>query len=104
MSGTVQIHLHIRVEPSRHAEFFAFCRRAFPIYEGDKDLRMELLRVEGSDDAFLEIVHYETEEKYAEDQRRIESDPSNQALLAEWRSILTEPPHVVILRQQTITY
>lgn len=102
MSGIVQIHLHIRVAPERQQEFLAFCRRAFPIYEGDNDLRMELLRIEGSEDAFLEIVHYESEEKYVEDQARIDSDPTNQALLAEWRSLLSEPPTVVVLRAQAI--
>jgi len=102
MSGIVQIHLHLRVAPERQQEFVAFCRRAFPIYEGDNDLRMELLRVEGSDDAFLEIVHYESEEKYVEDQARIDSDPTNQALLAEWQSLLSEPPTVVVLRAQAI--
>lgn len=103
MSGIIQIHLHIRVAPNRHEEFLAFCRRAFPVYEGDNDLRMELLRVDGSDDAFLEIVHYDSEEKYIEDQARIDSDPTNQALLAEWRSLLSEPPTVVVLRAQTIS-
>ncbi len=102
MSGIVQIHLHIRVAPERQQELLAFCRRAFPIYEGDNHLRMELLRVEGSEDAFLEIVHYESEEKYVEDQARIDSDPTNQALLAEWRSLLSEPPTVVVLRAQAI--
>lgn len=102
MSGIVQIHLHLRVVPERQQEFLAVCRRAFPIFEGDNDLRMELLRVEGSEDAFLEIVHYESEEKYVEDQARIDSDPTNQALLAEWRSLLSEPPTVVVLRAQAI--
>jgi hypothetical protein len=98
--GVVRIHLHIRVAPNRHEEFLAFCRRAFPVYEGDNDLRMELLRVDGSEDAFLEIVHYDIEEKYLEDQVRIDTDPANQSLLAEWRSLLMEPPKVVILRHQ----
>jgi quinol monooxygenase YgiN len=90
----IQLHLRIRVESSRRADFLAFLKRAIPVYERPGGIRIELVQDMNAPDRLIEVVHYADRATFDADQVRVETDPENIALLAEWRTLLAEPPIV----------
>ena len=90
----IRLHLRIRVEPRRRADFLAFLKRAIPVYERPGGIRIELLQDMNEPERMIEVVHYADRATFDTDQVRVETDPENIALLAEWRTLLAEPPIV----------
>jgi hypothetical protein len=95
------IQLRGRVAEGRWDDLVSFLRTAIPLYEGPGGIRVRLLRDAGDPDAFIEVIEYDTEESYAADQRRVESDPAMIARLEEWRGLLAGPIEVQTLREVT---
>lgn len=95
------IQLRGRVADGRWNDLVSFLRRAIPFYEGPGGIRVKLLRDIADPDAFVEVIDYETEESYATDQRRVESDPAMIERLEEWRGLLAGAVEVQVLRDAT---
>jgi hypothetical protein len=91
------IQLRGRVADGRWDDLVSFLRKAVPFYEGAGGIRVRLLRDTGDPDAFIEIIEYDSEESYAADQRRVQSDPAMMARLEEWRGLLAGPVEVQTL-------
>lgn len=94
----IDLHLRLRVAPGRRAEFLAFFREAFPVYESPGGITMRLLEDLHDDHRFIELVLYDNEAVYARDQERVANDPTMKALQARWRALLAEPPVVEVYR------
>ena len=93
----ISLHLRCRVQRDRRADFIQFLRSAVPYYEAPGGIRIRLLERSdstGADLEFIEVVEYETESAFVADQERVANDPRMRALLAQWRSLLAEPPVV----------
>jgi hypothetical protein len=95
------IQLRGRVAEGRWDDLVSFLRKAIPFYEGPGGIRVRLLRDAADPSAFIEIIEYETQESYAADQRRVDSDPAMIARLEEWRGLLAGPIEVQTLRDVT---
>lgn len=96
--GRIDLHLRIRVAPGRRDEFLAFLREAIPFYERPGGIEVRLLEDMNDDHRFIELVLYDDEDVYLEDQERVEHDPENRRYLERWRSLLAEPPVVEVYR------
>lgn len=99
--GAVIIHLRGLVAQGRWDEFVSFMSTAIPFYEGPGGIRVRLLRNADDPDEFIEVIEYETEQVYAADQRRVESDTAMIAKLEEWRQLLAGPVQVDTFRDVT---
>lgn len=97
------IQLRGRVAHGRWDELVSFLATAIPFYEGPGGIRVRLLRNAADPDAFIEVIEYETEQAYAADQRRVESDAAMIAKLEEWRRLLAGPVQVETFRDVTPT-
>jgi len=51
---------------------------------------------------FIEVVCYDDESTYWQDQERITHDPEVKRLLERWRSLLVQPPDVEVYRSRTV--
>ncbi len=94
----IDLHLRCRVCPGRRAEFLAFLREAIPFYEAPGGITVRLLQDLHDDHRFIELVLYDDEATYTRDQKRVENDPTMQAFLARWRTLLAEPATVEVYR------
>ncbi len=50
-------------------------------------------------DRFIEQIEYIDERTYQQDDERTRSDPTMAQFLAQWRSLLAEPPVVEVYRE-----
>lgn len=98
----VSLHLHLRIDPARREELLRFLARATPVYEAPGGIRVRLAERLGDPGALIEVIEYATEEAYARDQRRVDEDPAMRALLAEWRTLLLDPPRVEVWREVAV--
>ncbi len=94
----IDLHLRIRVQPGRRADFLGFLRGAIPYYESPGGIAIGLLEDLTDDHRFIEVVRYDDQAAYERDQHRVETDPEMRRLLAEWRGLLSEPPVVEVYR------
>jgi len=92
--AAVVLHLLIEVAPDRRADFLAFCRRAFPVYESVGGLRMALYEDAADPNKFDEAGYYASMDDYRRSEAALESDPAQAALIREWRALLKGPPQV----------
>ncbi|MGA2805272.1 MAG: hypothetical protein ABSF89_12925 [Acidimicrobiales bacterium] len=97
--ATVCLHLRIRVATERQSEFRSFLREAIPFYEAPGGIRVRLLSKDTEPERFIEQIEYVDERTYQEDDERTRSDPTMAQFLAQWRSLLAEPPVVEIYRE-----
>ena len=95
----VELHLRLRVEPSQQDALKEFLCRAGPYYEQPGGIEVVLLRLAGEVDRFIEVVRYVDERTFEADQARVENDPRMKELLAEWRTLLAEPPVIEVYRE-----
>lgn len=95
----VVLHLEVSVDASRREDFFAFCRRAFPVYESVGGCRMALYEDSANPGRFFETGYYRAQADYARAERALESDPAQAALIKEWRALLSAPPRVSVVRR-----
>jgi len=95
------IELRGRVAAGRWEDLESFLRKAIPFYEQPTGIRVRLLRDIGDQDAFVEVIEYDSEQSYAADQWRVENDPEMIARLEEWRGLLAGPPEVRTFRDVT---
>jgi hypothetical protein len=95
------IELRGRVPAGGWEDLESFLRKAIPFYEQSGGIRVRLLRDAGDQDAFVELIEYDTGEAYAADQRRVENDPEMIATLEEWRGLLAGPVEVRTFRDVT---
>lgn len=84
----VILHLTIRAAHGRRSELIEFLRSAIPFYEQPRGIKIRLLQSTEDPDSFVEIVEYESWDKYHEDARRVEDDKEMQSYLDKWRSLL----------------
>lgn len=96
--GRIDLHLRVRVQPGRRADFLAFLRGATPYYESPGGIAIGLLEDLTDDHRFIEVVRYDDRAAYERDQLRVEDDPEMRRLLAQWRALLSEPPVVEVYR------
>lgn len=90
----VVLHLYIRVLPGREAKLIEFLRGARPFYEEPGGIRVRLLQDADDPLRFIEIVEYADRAAFERDDRRVNSDPTMQRYLAEWRQLLDGPVEV----------
>jgi hypothetical protein len=95
------IELRGRVAAGRWDDLVSFLREAIPFYEEPAGVHVRLLRDEDHQDAFIEVIEYDTEESYAADQHRVRSDPEMIARLEVWRGLLAGPVEVRTFRDVT---
>ena len=97
----VTLHLRIRVHPGGEGRdaLLTFLRDAVPFYESPGGIRVRLIEDHDDPDRFIEIVEYNTERAYLDDQHRVEHDPEMKGYLARWRGLLAEPPCVEVYRE-----
>jgi len=105
--ATVSVHLRIRVAEDRQADFRLFLQEAIPFYEAPGGIRIRLLSDDSDSERFIELVEYIDELTYRRDDHRVQSDPTMAQFLAQWRSLLAEPPivethHEVGLRPSSV--
>lgn len=93
-SAPVSLHLHIRVPPGREAKLIEFLRGARPFYEEPGGIRVRLLQDADDPLQLIEIVEYADRAAFERDDRRVNSDPTMQRYLAEWRQLLDGPVEV----------
>lgn len=98
----IDLHLRLRVMPGRREEFLAFLREATPFYESPGGITIRLLQDMHDDHKFIELVLYDDEATYTQDQKRVAGDPAMGKLLARWRELLAEPPVVEVYRLTAI--
>lgn len=99
----VSVHLRIRVGSERSDELRSFLRGAIPFYESPGGIRVRLLVDSEAPDRFIEIVDYASEHAYLEDEERVRSDATMSRYLAQWRTLLAEPPIVEVYRDVDVT-
>ena len=92
----VVLHLRIEVAPSKRAQFLAFCRKAFPVYESVGGCRMALYEDQMRPGHFDEVGYYETNADFRRGETAIRKDPVQAALIQEWRALLKSPPQVSV--------
>ncbi len=97
-STGIDLHLRIRVMPGRREEFLEFLREATAFYEQPGGIRIELLSELHDSHRFIEVVHYDNEQAYQTDQKRVSDDAAMKAFLTRWRALLAEPPVVEVYR------
>lgn len=85
----------------RWGELSAFLSSAIAFYEAPGGITVRLLRDVQDPEAFVEVIEYESERAYAQDQRRVESDTEMLARLEAWHGLLEGPVHVQTLRDVT---
>jgi quinol monooxygenase YgiN len=98
----IELHLRIRLLPGSRAAFFEFLRDAVPFYEAPGGITIRLLEDVADDHRFIEVVHYEDDSIYAQDQERGAHDPEMKRFLIRWRALLAEPPVVETYRSRPI--
>lgn len=101
-AGRIDLHLRIRVAEGRRADFLRFLESAIPVYESPGGITVRLLQDHSDDHRFIELVLYESEAVYRQDQERIATDPRVTRLLEEWRSLLAAPPVVEVYRLMSV--
>ncbi|HYE25579.1 MAG TPA: antibiotic biosynthesis monooxygenase [Clostridia bacterium] len=92
----VVLHLRIRAAEGKRDELLQFLRSAIPFYEQPGGIHLRVIQCTDDSDAFIEIVEYESWDKYQEDHRRVEADPAMHEYLARWRALLAEPAKVEV--------
>ena len=99
---TVFVHLRLRVATQRQNEFRSFLRDAITFYEAPGGIRVRLLSQDADPERFIEQIEYVDERAYENDDERTRSDPTMVHLLAQWRSLLAEPPTVEVYRARPL--
>jgi len=90
----VALHLYIRVREGCEAKLMAFLRHARHFYEAPGGIRVRLLRDATDPRRFVEIIEYEDEAAFQQDDHRANTDPTMRRHLDEWRSLLDGEIHV----------
>lgn len=98
----IDLHLRIHLKPGHRDGFFAFLRKAIPIYERPGGITIRLLEDFTDDHRFIELILYDDEAAYLRDQQRVQPDPEIVSLLDRWRSHLRSPPIVEVYRLSAI--
>lgn len=101
--AAVLLHLDVSVAPERRAEFLAFCRRAFPVYESVGGCRMALYEDPALPGRFIETGYYRTMDDYRRAERALSDDPAQASLIKEWRALLKGPPRVSVVAKTLTT-
>lgn len=91
--------LTFRVGTRRRASFLRFVSWAFPFYERPGGIRMSLFEDLEQPGTFVEIASYDTMAAFRADQERVRSNPESRRVLAEWRSLLSGPPEVRLVKR-----
>ena len=94
----IDLHLRIRIRAGQREEFLQYLREAIPFYERPGGIAIRLLEDMTDDHRFIELVLYDDEATYRQDQLRVEQDPVMKRYLDRWRSLLAEPPKVEAYR------
>jgi len=98
----IDLHLRVHLLPGMRDAFFEFLADAVPYYESPGGITIRLLEDTADDHRFIEVVHYEDESIYWQDQERISHDPEMKRHLERWRALLAEPPIVETYRHRTM--
>lgn len=98
----IELHLRIQVRPGKRLAFLDFLGEAVPVYESPGGIRVRLLEDLSNDHRFIEVVCYDDESAYWQDQERIAHDPEVKRLLERWRALLVRPPEVEVYRSRTL--
>ena len=94
----IQLHLRIRVKDNAREAFLAFLREAIPYYESPGGIRVRLLRDRADPERYIEVIEYDSQDKFELDEHRIAHDPQMRAFLDRWRALLAGPPEVEVLK------
>ena len=92
----IELHLRIRVKEENRDAFLAFLCKAIPYYESPGGIRVRLIRDRADPERYIEIVEYDSNDKFELDEHRIAHDPQMRALLDRWRALLAGPPEVEV--------
>lgn len=92
----VVLNLELEVTPENRPRLLDFCRRAFPVYESGGGALMMLYEDPANPGRFNEVGYYRTWDDYKRGEAAIKHDPAQAALIAEWRSLLKQPPRVSV--------
>lgn len=90
--------MRIRVAAENQDRLRDFLRRATPYYEQPGGITVTLLQRSDDPEHFVEVVRYREERAYELDQARVRDDPVMKGHLAEWRTLLAEPPVIEVYR------
>ncbi len=92
----VVLNLELEVAPENRQRLLDFCRRAFPVYESLGGSLFVLYEDAASPERFNEVGYYRTGADYKRGEAAIKNDPVQSVLIAEWRSLLKQPPRVSV--------
>lgn len=95
----VVLHLEVEVAEGDRARFLDFCRRAFPVYESVGGCRMALYEDRSARGRFDEVGYYAAEGDLERAEAALRDDPTQAALIKEWRSLLKGAPKVTVYRR-----
>jgi quinol monooxygenase YgiN len=97
----VVLHLRIRASKGKRDALLEFLRSAIPFYEHPQGIKVRVLQSVDDRDAFIEIIEYESWDKYQQDNARVETDRMMRDYLERWRGLLLEPPKVELYAELT---
>jgi hypothetical protein len=88
LSAPVALYLHIRVRQGFETKLVEFLRGAKAFYEGPGGIRVRLLQDAVDPLSFIEIIEYEHNKAFENDDLRVKSDSAMKCYLYDWQSLL----------------
>ncbi len=84
------LHLRIFIPLAKQPEFLTFLKKAKPFYEKPGGISVQLYQEINNPEKFIEVIEYDSQEIFNEDQLRVENDNEMKVYLEQWRTILSE--------------